>query len=109
MLMTGKDIGDLLNDGRISWGSFMGGFDLTLKNANGTTGCARTTFSSNVQRHASSTTSRTTPGSSITQSTANPTHARPSSVAGDRPHVREGGKTVDPANHATTWRTSTPP
>jgi acid phosphatase/phospholipase C len=48
ILMAGKNIGDLLNAEHISWGSFMGGFDLTLKNANGTTGCGRSTFSSNV-------------------------------------------------------------
>ena len=39
--MAGKNIGDLLNDKGITWGSFMGGFDLTVVNANGTTGCAR--------------------------------------------------------------------
>src|SRR5262249_29842089 len=52
--MHGKNIGDLLNAKGITWGSFMGGFDLTITNpaipANGpnaaipaTTGCARET------------------------------------------------------------------
>src|SRR5260221_8335172 len=41
--MHGKNIGDLLNAKGITWGSFMGGFDLSIKNPNGTTGCARET------------------------------------------------------------------
>ena len=44
-MMTGKNIGDLLNAAGISWGGFMGGFDLSIKNANGTTGCKRSTHS----------------------------------------------------------------
>ena len=43
--MLGKNIGDLLNAKNISWGWFEGGFDLTLKNTNGTTGCARSSSS----------------------------------------------------------------
>ena len=43
--MSGTNIGDLLNAAGISWGFFEGGFDLTLKNANGTTGCSRSTTS----------------------------------------------------------------
>ncbi|MGB6686990.1 MAG: alkaline phosphatase family protein [Terracidiphilus sp.] len=43
--MTGTNIGDLLNAAGVSWGFFAGGFDLTVKNSNGTTGCARTTTS----------------------------------------------------------------
>jgi phospholipase C len=38
---SGLNIGDLLTKAGVSWGSFMGGFDLTIVNANGTTGCAR--------------------------------------------------------------------
>src|SRR5580698_9488611 len=41
----GTNVGDLLNRKGISWGFFEGGFDLTVKNANGTTGCARSTTS----------------------------------------------------------------
>ena len=41
-----KNIGDLLNAKSITWGGFMGGFDTTATNANGTTGCTRTTYSS---------------------------------------------------------------
>jgi phospholipase C len=43
--MAGKNIGDLLNDAGVSWGWFMGGFDLTKTNPNGTTGCSRSTVS----------------------------------------------------------------
>ncbi|HMK22873.1 MAG TPA: alkaline phosphatase family protein, partial [Terriglobales bacterium] len=39
--MGGANIGDLLSHAGVSWGSFMGGFDLTLRNSNGTTGCQR--------------------------------------------------------------------
>jgi phospholipase C len=43
---TGRNIGDLLNTGGVTWGWFEGGFDLAVKNPNGTTGCARSTTSS---------------------------------------------------------------
>ena len=98
VLMTSKNIGDLLNAEHISWGGFMGGFDLTLKNANGTTGCARSTFSGTVNssvvdyipHHA---------WFQYYKSTANPTHARPSSIHAIGHTLEKDGKTVDPANH----------
>lgn len=43
--MGGTNVGDLLNSKGISWGFFQGGFDLTVKNPNGTTGCSRSTTS----------------------------------------------------------------
>jgi phospholipase C len=43
--LTGTNIGDLLNTAKLSWGWFQGGFNLSIKNANGTTGCARTSSS----------------------------------------------------------------
>ena len=43
--MTGPNIGDLLTRANISWGFFQGGFDLTLTNPNGTTGCRRSSES----------------------------------------------------------------
>ena len=49
--MSGKNIGDLLNAAKISWGFFEGGFDLTVTNANGTTGCARSTGAVNIPGH----------------------------------------------------------
>ncbi|MDN3279174.1 alkaline phosphatase family protein, partial [Frankia sp. RB7] len=97
MLMGGKNIGNLLTDERISWGCFMGGFDLTLKNANGTTGCARSTFSTNVN----GTIVDYIPHHAFFQyhaSTANPTHARPSSVHAIG-HTHDFNGKVDPANH----------
>src|SRR5260370_37165562 len=39
--MKGQNVGDLFSTAGVSWGSFMGGFDLTIRNANGTTGCNR--------------------------------------------------------------------
>lgn len=43
--MGGTNVGELLSAAGISWGFFQGGFNLTIKNANGTTGCARSTTS----------------------------------------------------------------
>ena len=97
--MHGRNIGDLLNAKRISWGWFEGGFDLTRINANGTTGCARSTapivsptsfVTDYIPHHASF---------QYYASTANPTHARPGSVAAIG-HTRDP-KTgaTDPANH----------
>ncbi len=76
--MAGKNIGDLLNAAGISWGAFMGGFDLSVTNSNGTTGCKRSSTSS-----LTGTTGDYIPHHAWFQyyaSTANPTHARPSSV-----------------------------
>jgi phospholipase C len=81
--MAGRNIGDLLNAKGITWGSFMGGFDLTVVNANGTTGCGRQTnptaagtpqFTSvdYIPHHA---------WFQYYASTRNPSHTRPSSVA----------------------------
>jgi phospholipase C len=39
--MAGKNIGDLLSVVGVSWGSFMGGFNLSTVNPNGSTGCHR--------------------------------------------------------------------
>ena len=39
--MGTQNIGDLLNAAGVTWGSFMGGFNLSTVNPNGTTGCAR--------------------------------------------------------------------
>jgi acid phosphatase/phospholipase C len=97
VLMGGKNIGDLLSAEHVSWGSFMGGFDLTLKNANGTTGCARSTFSTVV----GAATADYIPHHAWFQyykSTANPTHARPSSIRAIG-HTDDVNGKVDPANH----------
>jgi len=79
-MMGGKNIGDLLNAANITWGGFMGGFNLQTVNANGTTGCARSTWSDvlgsapadYVQHHA---------WFQYYPTTANPTHQRPTSTA----------------------------
>jgi phospholipase C len=95
--MTSKNIGDLLNAADISWGGFMGGFNLQTVNANGTTGCSRSTFSSIV-----GTITDYVPHHMWFQyfaSTANPTHARPSSVAAIGHTMEIGGGGADPANH----------
>jgi phospholipase C len=39
--MGSKNIGDLLTAAGVTWGSFMGGFNLSAVNPNGTTGCKR--------------------------------------------------------------------
>src|SRR5260370_1660440 len=44
-LMSRRNIGDLLNARGVTWGGFMGGFDLAKTNPNGTTGCKRSTVS----------------------------------------------------------------
>lgn len=76
--MGGKNIGDLLNDKGISWGSFMGGFDLTITNPNGSSGCART---SPATRAGGPTVVDYIPHHAFFQywpSTANLSHSRPS-------------------------------
>jgi len=76
--MGSQNIGDLLNTAGVSWGAFMGGFNLTATNSNGTTGCARS--SSGIP----GTTADYIPHHAFFQyftSTANPMHTRPASVA----------------------------
>jgi phospholipase C len=96
---TAKNIGDLLNGANIPWGSFVGGFNLQTINDNGTTGCGRSTVSQVV-------------GGAVGDyvphhiwfqyfaSTANLTHARPTSTKAIGYTTVPGKKTVDPANHA---------
>jgi phospholipase C len=77
--MSGKNIGDLLNTAGVSWGFFQGGFDLTITNPNGTTGCKRSHTSAitmvakgdYIQHHQPF---------QYYASTANPMHTRPASV-----------------------------
>ena len=88
--MSGTNIGDLLNTAELTWGWFQGGFDLTVTNPNGTTGCKRSTVSpitgltegDYVEHHEPF---------QFYASTRNPGHTRPTSVA-------TIGYT-DPANH----------
>ncbi len=89
--MTGRNVGAMLTPANVTWGFFQGGFDLTTVNANGTTGCHRSSMSlakalrdDYVPHHEPF---------QYYQSTANPLHARPLSV-------RTIGANADgPANH----------
>jgi phospholipase C len=80
--MSGKNIGDLLNAANITWGFFQGGFDLSITNSNGTTGCTRSTGPVNIPGHPA--TADYIPHHQPFQyyaSTANPNHTRPTSIA----------------------------
>lgn len=77
--LGGKNIGDLLNAAGVSWGFFEGGFDLTVTNANGTTGCKRTTTSAITTVTKADYIPHHQPFQYYTN-TANPTHARPASI-----------------------------
>jgi phospholipase C len=82
--LTGKNIGDLLNAKNISWGWFQGGFNLTLVNANGSTGCGRSSTSATLQIGEPDTPADYVPHHHSFQyyaSTRNPNHTRPSSVS----------------------------
>jgi phospholipase C len=96
--MAGKNIGDLLSAGKITWGAFMGGFNLSTHNANNTTGCGRNTTST----YTSVTEVDYIPHHAWFQyypSTSNPTHARPSSVDAIGHSFIPHTKTPEPANH----------
>ena len=86
--MGGKNIGDLLNAANLTWGSFMGGFNLSIVNPNQTTGCSRSSAG------LSGTTADFIPHHAWFQyyaSTANPNHTRPASTG----EIGHNG----PANH----------
>ena len=88
--MDGMNIGNLLSAAGVTWGSFMGGFDLTITNANGTTGCAR----SSVGVASPTGTADYIPHHAFFQyytSTSNPKHTRPANLA----EIGHDG----PANH----------
>jgi phospholipase C len=89
--MGGKNIGDLLNASGVSWGFFSGGFNLSIVNANGTTGCNRKTTSAITNMLKNDYIPHHQPFQYYT-STANFTHARPSSV-------KLIGQQGDGANH----------
>ncbi|HEX3538380.1 MAG TPA: alkaline phosphatase family protein [Stellaceae bacterium] len=79
--LGGKNIGDLLNDKGVSWCAFMGGFDLTVTNADGSTGCNRASPASASNN--TPTTADYIPHHAFFQysaSTANPGHTRPASL-----------------------------
>ncbi len=78
--MSGQNIGDLLNAAGVSWGFFEGGFDLTQTNPNGTTGCARSTTSLITNTKKADYIPHHQPFQYY-KTTANLTHARPTSAA----------------------------
>jgi phospholipase C len=88
---TGQNVGDLLNTANVTWGWFEGGFNLTITNSNGTTGCKRSTTSQVTKVTETDFIPHHEPFQYY-PSTANPTHARPSSVAAI-------GHAGDGANH----------
>ena len=77
--MTGRNIGDMLNDAGISWGFFQGGFDTTVTNPNGSTGCRRSHTSAVTGRGPNDYLPHHQPFQYYA-TTANPTHVRPASV-----------------------------
>jgi phospholipase C len=86
--MGSKNIGDLLTSAGVTWGSFMGGFNLTTVNPNGTTGCNRSSAG------LPGTTNDYIPHHSFFNywaSTSNGAHTRPASIS------EIGGP--GPANH----------
>ena len=92
--MSGKNIGDLLNTAKLTWGFFEGGFDLSVTNPNGTTGCKRSSVSPNT-----GTQPDYVPHHQPFQyyaSTANLNHVRPTSIAEHR-HDR---RRQPPVRHA---------
>jgi phospholipase C len=78
--MSGQNIGDLLNAKGISWGFFSGGFNLNITNANGSTGCARSTTSAITLSKKADYIPHHQPFQYYA-STANPLHTRPASIA----------------------------
>jgi phospholipase C len=113
--MTSLNIGDLLNEANIPWGSFVGGFNLQTMNDNGSTGC----LGVNSQLMPAATLGRTSAsqvigglGAAIPdyvphhiwfqyyQSTSNPNHLAPDSIASIGLTNIAGKNKKDPANHA---------
>jgi phospholipase C len=97
VFMAGRNIGDLLNDASITWGGFMGGFNLSTVNPNGTTGCTRSTHSNIVGADIKDYTPHHN-WFAYYPSTANSTHARPTSISAIG-HTLASDGTHDPANH----------
>jgi phospholipase C len=77
----GKNVGDLLNSRNLTWGWFEGGFDLTLTNPNGSTGCSRSTVSPITGLNSSADYIPHHQPFQYYASTRNLSHTRPSSVA----------------------------
>jgi phospholipase C len=96
-VFTGKNIGDLLNGARITWGGFMGGFNLDATNVNGSTGCTRSTTSAVTEVDKDDYVAHHN-WFQYYPSTANPTHARPAALI-DIGYSYAHSGAADPANH----------
>jgi phospholipase C len=88
--MTGENIGDILNAANVTWGFFEGGFDLTVTNPDGSTGCNRTTTSAITKTKKTDYIQHHEPFQYY-KSTQNLNHTRPNSIAAIG--------TTDGANH----------
>jgi phospholipase C len=88
---TGNNVGQMLSRRGVTWGWFEAGFDLSKTNANGTTGCQRSTYSKITQAAPADYIPHHEPFQYYTP-TANLLHTRPSSV-------QMIGKEGDGANH----------
>lgn len=75
--MGGKNVGDLLNAKGVSWGAFMAGFDLTVKNPDGSTGCKRQSPASAAYASSKKDYVAHHAWFQYYNSTANPNHTRP--------------------------------
>ena len=89
--MGGRNIGDLLSAANVSWGWFEEGFDVTVKNPDGSTGCDRAHTSAITGLASKDYIAHHEPFQYY-PSTANLKHVRPGSVAGI-------GHKGDAANH----------
>jgi phospholipase C len=76
--MTGRNIGNLLTEANVTWGFFQGGFDLSVANPDGSTGCRRNTISPWTKVRTRDYVPHHEPFQYY-KSTANPKHIRPSS------------------------------
>jgi len=79
--LSGPNIGDLLSAQKVTWGAFMGGFDPTIKNSDGSTGCNRQSPATPAN---GGPTKDYIPHHAFFQyfaSTRNPAHTRPTSPA----------------------------
>ena len=78
--MGGVTIGDLLNTAGVTWGGFMGGFNLNIVNPNGSTGCNRST-TSNITGVKETDFIAHHSLFGYWPSVANPNHTRPASIS----------------------------
>jgi phospholipase C len=77
--MAGNNVGNLLSGAHVTWGWFSGGFDLTSHNADGTTGCQRSSVSPVTGKSVPDYIPHHEPFQYY-PSTANPSHIRPPSI-----------------------------